>query len=454
MRRAQNEEIAAFDHLVEGKQFGVGGHERIGGEHRLGQTRERFLELVAQRGAGVVDVGLERHTEQPDRHPREIIAPAKVFADVQHQALVDQHGGVAEAELVLGEGGELHRVLHQARARREARGRNAAGARIVSPHRIVDPAVIETRRLRDQVELVRGRELDVAVGVAEELCEFRLARLHDDQLGGDGGKQLCRRLLGRRRRAADDLRCFLQLAYAVPLHHALRAEGDLEVAGLAPEIAIEPIGRAGKYRRAQHQELAVGEIRQQPIDALLHHLPHRIEELIDGRADGDDDGARWDDIRRRRCKNEPVALERSPQQFLAAVFDELQTAGPQRLEGFPIDVVDVDAIARLGEGKHERNADVTGAADDGQIGGIEARRHCRGGLGAGNIHAKAPNAGARSCCARVASDSSAFGIIQRPRAVSAIIKARAEPATASGACRDSPARAAWARARRRCARKR
>src|SRR5262249_7341990 len=223
--------------------------------------------------------------------------PAKVIANVERKALVDQHGGVAEAELVLGKGGELHRVLHQARAGREAGGRNAAGARIVASHRVVDLAVIETCRFCDQIELVRGCELDVAVGVAEQFDEFRLARRYHDQLGGDGGKELRRLLLGRGRRAADDLRRFLQLLYAVPLHHALRAEGNLEITLPVPEIAIEPIGRAGKHRGTQHQELAVGEIRQKPIDAVLHYLADGIEEVVDRRADGDDDGRRWRDVR-------------------------------------------------------------------------------------------------------------------------------------------------------------
>src|SRR5262249_9047441 len=154
---------------------------------------------------------------------------------------------------------------------------------------------------------------------------------------------------------------------AVPLHHALRAEGDLEITLPVPEIAIEPIGRAGKHRRAQHQELAVGEIRQKPIDAVLHYLADGIEEVVDRRADGDDDGGRGREARGRSGENELVALERSEQQLLAAVFDERQTAGSQRLERLAIDVVDIDAIARLGEGQHERNTDVTGAADDGQI---------------------------------------------------------------------------------------
>jgi N-acetylmuramoyl-L-alanine amidase len=48
MRRAQHEQIAARDHLLEREQLGVGGDERIGGQHRLGVGRQRLLELVAQ----------------------------------------------------------------------------------------------------------------------------------------------------------------------------------------------------------------------------------------------------------------------------------------------------------------------------------------------------------------------------------------------------------------------
>src|SRR5262249_56613534 len=61
MRRAQDEEIAAAYHLLQTEEVRIGGHEWIGGEHCLGEARERLLEFVAQRGASVVDVRLERH---------------------------------------------------------------------------------------------------------------------------------------------------------------------------------------------------------------------------------------------------------------------------------------------------------------------------------------------------------------------------------------------------------
>src|SRR5262249_10148860 len=349
VRRAQDEQIAAPDHVVEGKQFGVGGYERIGGQHPGGQTREGLLELVAERRTGIVDVCLEGHAEQADRHPREIIAAAQIITDVQRQPFVDQHGGIAEAELVLGKGGELHGVLHQAWAGREARRWNFAGGRVVALHGVKDLAVIEAGRLGDEVEFVRRRELDVAVSVAEQFGELRLAGRYADELGGDGGKELRCLLLRRGRRAADDLRGFLELLDAVSLHHALRAESELEVAALAPEIGMEPVGRAGEYGRAQDKELPVGEMRQQRIDAILHHLANGIEELVDRRADGDDNRRSWRNIRRRGGEYEPILLERPHEQLFAAVFDERQAARSQRLKRVSVEVVHVHAVARLGE---------------------------------------------------------------------------------------------------------
>ena len=192
--------------------------------------------------------------------------------------------------------------------------------------------------------------------------------------------------LGRRRRSADDLRRLLELADAVPLHDALRAEGDLELAVVALEMGIEPLGGAGKHGRAQHQQLAVGEMRQQRVDAVLNDLADGVEELVDRRADGDDDGARAGDLRRRGGKNQPVLLERPREQFLAAVFDERQSSRLQRLEHLPVGVVDIDPVPGLGKGEHQRNSDMTAAADDGQVGRVETRRFrcCR--LATGKSH--------------------------------------------------------------------
>ena len=53
----------------------------------------------------------------------------------------------------------------------------------------------------------------------------------------------------------------------LPLHHPLRAERHIEPATLVLEIVIDPLGGTWKYGRAQHQKLAVGQTRQQCVDA-------------------------------------------------------------------------------------------------------------------------------------------------------------------------------------------
>ena len=56
------------DHVAERLEVGIGMHVRVRGQHGLAWLAERVLELVAERGAGVVDLGLEGHAEQADRH--------------------------------------------------------------------------------------------------------------------------------------------------------------------------------------------------------------------------------------------------------------------------------------------------------------------------------------------------------------------------------------------------
>ena len=54
------------------------------------------------------------------------------------------------------------------------------------------------------------------------------------------------------------------------------------------QIRRQPVGGAGEHGRAQHDELAVGEPRQQCVDAVLDDAAHRIEEFVDRRTNGDD----------------------------------------------------------------------------------------------------------------------------------------------------------------------
>src|SRR5204862_5088978 len=75
VRRTQNEQVAARDNLVERPQFRIGGDEGVGGKHRSGVALQRLLELVAERRASVVDIGLEGHAEQSDGELGELATP-------------------------------------------------------------------------------------------------------------------------------------------------------------------------------------------------------------------------------------------------------------------------------------------------------------------------------------------------------------------------------------------
>ena len=100
---------------------------------------------------------------------------------VERQPLVDRHRGVAEGEVVVVERGELHRVLEQARPGGEAGARHVGGPRVVLGQALADALEVEPAVVGHHVELVGGRELDVAPHVGEELRELGLLgrQLHD-----------------------------------------------------------------------------------------------------------------------------------------------------------------------------------------------------------------------------------------------------------------------------------
>src|SRR5262245_30191981 len=43
VRRAQDQHVAAGDHIIEPRELRIGGHERVGAQHRAGEVRERLL---------------------------------------------------------------------------------------------------------------------------------------------------------------------------------------------------------------------------------------------------------------------------------------------------------------------------------------------------------------------------------------------------------------------------
>jgi len=262
-------------------------------------------------------------------------------------------------------------------------------ARIVVLHGMRDAAIVEACGFRDQIELIGDCKLDVAVGVVEQLGEFRLARAGRDQLGRNRRKQGRRRLRRLRAGAADDLWGFFQLRDAPALHHPLRAERHPERAAATLEIAVEPVGSARGDGGAQHQQLAIGKMRQQHVDAVLYHLPHRVQEFVDRSTYGDDHRHTRRDVRGLRGENQLLARQRSGQQPLAAELDEGQPARAQAVEHGAVDIVHVDPKSGLGKGQHQRNAHMPATADHGQVSFKRARRHRRGGVG--KIHAPAPS---------------------------------------------------------------
>src|SRR6516225_9597611 len=115
--------------------------------------------------------------------------------------------------------------------------------------------VIEARRFGDLVELVGRGELDVAVGIVEELGKLRFQWRHDDDLWYERPEQRGCLLYRFRRRPADNLRHRFQLRNSVALHDTLRTKGNVDLPTALSQVAVDPIGGARKNRGAKHQKL-------------------------------------------------------------------------------------------------------------------------------------------------------------------------------------------------------
>ncbi len=74
---------------------------RVGAEDAGAGPGEELAELVAERRARVVRLGLERHAEDPDGLARQpAVAPLEGRHDVGRQALVHLHRRLAQREVV------------------------------------------------------------------------------------------------------------------------------------------------------------------------------------------------------------------------------------------------------------------------------------------------------------------------------------------------------------------
>ena len=227
----------------------------------------------------------------PDRLAAEpAVAALEGRDDVGRQALVDLHRGLAEREVVRGEGRQLHRVLEQARPGGEAGARQVGRARIVLADRAAGRSCSRRRRsCGDHEELVRDGELHVAPRVREELRELGFLGRRPDRLGGQRPEQLGRPLGGHVVVGADDLGQRVELLERVALGDPLRAEGDVDHGSRARRGAGRRSRRARIDGASKGDERAVAEVRRDLVDRLLEDRHRRPEELVDRRADDDDE---------------------------------------------------------------------------------------------------------------------------------------------------------------------
>ena len=112
--------------------------------------------------------------------------------------------------------------------------------------------------------------------------------------------------------------------------------------------------------------------------------------------------------------NMSASLKRPGEQFFSLQLDEGQAAGPQSLQHGMIEIMHIDAKPGLGKSQDQRNADMTAAADHGEVGSLEAHRPLRRRARTGKIQVHAPSIRAiRSDLLHVREGS---GVISHPAA--------------------------------------
>ncbi len=91
-------------------------------------------------------------------------------------------------------------------------------------------------------------------------------------------------------------------------------------------------------------------------------------------------------------EEQPLVGQRLGEQRLRAILDERHAARLQGGKRLLVEVVDVDGQSLGGKRQHQRNTDMAGAADHGQIGGLGGDR-ANGGGTVGNVQRLSPNVG-------------------------------------------------------------
>ena len=271
---------------------------------------------------------------------------------------------MADRERVVVEGGELHRVFDEARAGGEPRLREAREARIVGSDRLMDPLEVRAVALGDEIELVRDREGEIAVGVGEELGKLRLDGRDRKDLHAEGCEQRAGALGRRGRGACDDLRQPIELVEGVALRDALRAVGDVDRRATFAHAARQPVGHPGEDGAAENEELAGAHAIEHAVDGAVEGSDGGIEELVNRGADGDDDDLVVADPGARGGHREPSARERGRQGLVRAALEEGHAARGHRTDPSGVGVDQRDAEPSPREGDSKREPDVAAATDD------------------------------------------------------------------------------------------
>ena len=108
-------------------------------------------------------------------------------------------------------------------------------------------------------------------------------------LAASRGEQRLGPLGGRVGVGADDLRQRAELLERVALGDPLRAERDVDAAAALGEVLGDVAGRARVDGAAQDDQRAVAQVRRDLVDGLLEDRHRWAEELVDRRADDDDE---------------------------------------------------------------------------------------------------------------------------------------------------------------------
>src|SRR5215831_16556804 len=153
-------------------------------QHSCHFELENLLELVGEGLPDVIIVRLEGHSEKTDLFTFETsYFPGELRNHHIGKSFVDQHRGVPEKELIIIEGGELHRVFEEAWASRETRTWKFFGSRIVISERFEDTVEIDSGTFGNHVELVGDCKMQISPGVRHKFREFRFLRSEADDLG-------------------------------------------------------------------------------------------------------------------------------------------------------------------------------------------------------------------------------------------------------------------------------